>query len=100
MTPDEVRDLVLEHRMIAVLRLASGAEARQAAAAVIAGGARLVEVTLTVPTALAVIRDLSRSAPAGVAIGAGTVLSVSDVEAAAAHGAGFLISPDVNPEVI
>jgi 2-dehydro-3-deoxyphosphogluconate aldolase/(4S)-4-hydroxy-2-oxoglutarate aldolase len=100
MDRDEARALLLGHRMIAVLRTPSAASALAAGRAVLAGGARLVEVTTTVPGAIEVLRELKAEVPANTAVGMGTVLSPADVERALAAGADFLISPDLNPAVV
>lgn len=60
-------------------------------------GIAIVEVTLDTPDALAAI---GRAADAGVTIGAGTVLTADDVRAAAEAGARFVVSPDLDDEVI
>jgi 2-dehydro-3-deoxyphosphogluconate aldolase/(4S)-4-hydroxy-2-oxoglutarate aldolase len=65
---------------------------------VIRGGIRLVEVTYSVPDAPAVMRALSDEAPAGVIIGAGTVLTRAEAVAAVAAGARFLIAPNISDD--
>jgi 2-dehydro-3-deoxyphosphogluconate aldolase / (4S)-4-hydroxy-2-oxoglutarate aldolase len=64
----------------------------------VAGGFRVVEVTLTTPSALELIAELA--ARPGVVTGAGTVLTVEEADAAVAHGARFLVSPVTDPVVI
>jgi len=96
----EMRRLLLEHRLVAVLRMHDSEAATRAGLAVIAGGARIVEVTWTVPGAAQVLATLKRSAAETVAVGAGTVLDERDLEVAIAAGADFAISPDVNEVLI
>jgi 2-dehydro-3-deoxyphosphogluconate aldolase/(4S)-4-hydroxy-2-oxoglutarate aldolase len=55
-------------------------------------------VTLTTPGALELIRDTARRP--GVVVGAGTVLTTAEADAAVAHGARFLVSPIVDEVVI
>src|SRR5262249_35658614 len=62
------------------------------ARALVRGGIRVIEVTLRTPTALRAIEAISRAEP-DIAVGAGTVLSVSDLRSAANAGAAFAISP-------
>lgn len=91
------------HRCSAILRTNLGAAVRPALDAAIAGGFRIVEVTLNTPGALDQLRDLSklRAAKAGdLVLGAGTVLTVEDAKAAMAAGARFLVSPVTDPQVI
>lgn len=62
------------------------------ARALVAGGIRMLEVTLRTPAALACIEAIAREVPEAV-VGAGTVRSDSDVRDAAGVGAQFLVSP-------
>lgn len=62
------------------------------ARALLAGGIRMLEVTLRTPQALASIEAIARDVPQAV-VGAGTVRSAADVQAAALAGARFLVSP-------
>lgn len=62
------------------------------ARALVRGGIRVIEVTLRTPAALKAIEAIARAEPA-IKVGAGTVLSVSDLHSAADAGAAFAISP-------
>ncbi|MES2976959.1 MAG: bifunctional 4-hydroxy-2-oxoglutarate aldolase/2-dehydro-3-deoxy-phosphogluconate aldolase [Pseudomonadota bacterium] len=62
------------------------------ARALVAGGIRMLEITLRTPVALACIEAIARDVPEAVA-GAGTVRSASDAQAAAMAGARFMVSP-------
>ena len=62
------------------------------ARALLAGGIRMLEVTLRTTVALACIEAIARDVPEAV-VGAGTVRSVADARAAAAAGARFAVSP-------
>jgi 2-dehydro-3-deoxyphosphogluconate aldolase / (4S)-4-hydroxy-2-oxoglutarate aldolase len=90
-------ELLGRERASAILRANDAEVGRRALDAAIAGGFRVVEVTLTTPRALELIADAA-SRP-GVVAGAGTVLTVEEAEAAVAHGARFLVSP-VTDEVV
>ena len=69
------------------------------ARALLAGGLRTIEVTLRTPAALRAIEAIAREVP-GIAVGAGTVLSVEDLRAAADAGATFAISPGATPALL
>lgn len=99
MDPRSVMDVVRAHRLIAVIRAASGEAALGAARAVARGGIRLVEVTYSVPDAPAVMRQLVADAHAGVVVGAGTVLTAKQAADALSAGARFLIAPNVSDAV-
>ena len=62
------------------------------ARALVAGGIRMLEVTLRTPVALACIEAIAREVPDAV-VGAGTVRSAADAQAAAMAGARFAVSP-------
>ena len=96
MDKQQVRDQILEIGVVPVVRAASAAEARLAAQAVCDGGIPIVEITMTVPGAVDVIRELRRSAPASVLIGAGTVLDAEAARRCLDAGAQFLVSPGLN----
>jgi Entner-Doudoroff aldolase len=91
-------ELMRRERACAILRTDDAFAAPPAMDAAIAGGFRIVEVTLTTPGALELVAALSRRGD--VTVGAGTVLTVADAEAAVAAGARFVVSPVTDPEVI
>ena len=62
------------------------------ARALVAGGIRMLEVTLRTPNALACIEAIARDMPEAV-VGAGTVRSAADAQACAMAGARFVVSP-------
>ena len=65
-----------------------------------AGGVRAMEVTLNSPGALEAIADLRETLGEDLLVGAGTVRSPEDVEAAAGAGAAFLVSPNFDPDSV
>jgi 2-dehydro-3-deoxyphosphogluconate aldolase / (4S)-4-hydroxy-2-oxoglutarate aldolase len=78
--------------VIPVIVLADEAHAVPLARALVAGGIRMLEVTLRTPVALACIEAITRDVPEAV-VGAGTVRSAADAQAAAMAGARFAVSP-------
>jgi 2-dehydro-3-deoxyphosphogluconate aldolase/(4S)-4-hydroxy-2-oxoglutarate aldolase len=78
--------------VIPVIVLSEVAHAVPLARALVAGGIRMLEVTLRTPVALACIEAIAREVPEAVA-GAGTVRSATDAQAAARAGARFAVSP-------
>ena len=86
---------------VLIVRLESAERAEQVAEAAIAGGFRALEITLSIPGAVDVIRQLSaKHGPNGVAIGAGTVLDEHSAYECIRAGADFLVSPQLNPAMI
>lgn len=100
------RDLVRifsEDRLVAVIRTPTAELARKASRAMSEAGIRLIEITLTVPDAFAVIEELATDdafASKGAIVGAGTVLSGAQAQGALLAGARFLVSAVLVPEMI
>jgi len=67
--------------------------------ALLAGGIRVLEITLRTPVSVAAIGAISREVP-GAIVGAGTVTSGEQLETVAAAGAVFAISPGLTPELL
>ncbi len=78
--------------VIPVIVLTDVAHAVPLARALLAGGVRMLEVTLRTPQALACMEAIARDVPQAV-LGAGTVRSAADARAAAAAGVRFAVSP-------
>ncbi|MEO1330068.1 MAG: bifunctional 4-hydroxy-2-oxoglutarate aldolase/2-dehydro-3-deoxy-phosphogluconate aldolase [Pseudomonadota bacterium] len=85
--------------VIPVLVVDDVAHAAPLAEALVAGGLRALEVTLRTPVALDVIRAMRAAAPEAV-VGAGTLLSARDVEAAIEAGVAFGVSPGAPAPVL
>src|SRR5216684_2846094 len=96
MEKQTVRERIVEIGVVPVVRASSAREARIAANAVCEGGIPIVEITMTVPGAVDVIRELARSAGAEILIGAGTVLNAEIARRCLDAGAQFLVSPGFN----
>lgn len=86
--------------LIAILRGLTTLEAPDVGQVLFDAGLRLIEVPLNRPDALEAMRALIQIAPDDASIGAGTVLSCRDVDAAMETGAKFIVSPNCEPEVI
>lgn len=100
MDKQKVRDRIVEIGVVPVVRASSAEEARMAADAVCEGGIAIAEITMTVPGAVELIRELTRSGPGDVLVGAGTVLNLEAAKRCLDAGAEFLVSPGLNLEVI
>ena len=84
---------ILENKIVAIVRGVRPDAVPDIAAALHAGGIRLLEITLNSPDALAVIRNLSVRMGDRLLVGAGTVLDAAEAQAAIDAGARFIISP-------
>lgn len=96
---ERVRKEIERVGIVPVVRASSADEARLATQAVAEGGIPIVEITLTVPGAVALIADLVRHA-AGVLVGAGTILDIKTARQCLDAGAQFLVCPGFDPETI
>jgi len=99
MNVEEIIRRIGETGIVPVIRAANSAEASRAVEAVCAGGISIVEITMTVPDAPRVLREVAR-ANSDFLIGAGTVLNAKQAEICIDAGARFLVSPGLAPEVI
>jgi 2-dehydro-3-deoxyphosphogluconate aldolase/(4S)-4-hydroxy-2-oxoglutarate aldolase len=86
------RDVMHDAPVIPVIVLADVEHAVPLARALVAGGIRMLEVTLRTAAAIACIEAIAREVP-GAVVGAGTVRNVGDAQAAAKAGAQFFVSP-------
>jgi len=99
MTREEIRARIEEIGIIPAVRLHSAEDALFAAEAVCAGAIPIVEVTMTVPGAVDVIRALTRHHPE-VLVGAGTVFNVETARRCLDAGARFLTTPGLDMEIV
>lgn len=100
MTKDEVLRIILDTKVIAVIRMADTEKLAKVIEAVQKGGVRAIEITMTTPGALGVIKNISEQREPGVVIGAGTVLDPETAESVIRAGAEFVVSPVLNKKVI
>ena len=91
-------DLVSHGPVIPVIVLQRVADAVPLARALVAGGVRVLEVTLRTPVALECMRAIVREVP-GAIVGAGTIRSVADAQAAKDAGCQFGVSPGYHPDI-
>jgi 2-dehydro-3-deoxyphosphogluconate aldolase/(4S)-4-hydroxy-2-oxoglutarate aldolase len=99
MTREEIRARIEEIGIIPAVRLYSAEDAMFAAAAVCDGGIPIVEVTMTVPGAVEVIRRLKGEHPE-VVVGAGTLFHVEKARRCLDAGADFLTMPGLDHEIV
>jgi 2-dehydro-3-deoxyphosphogluconate aldolase / (4S)-4-hydroxy-2-oxoglutarate aldolase len=100
MTIDDVIRRIGEIGIVPVVRAASVDQATRAVEAICAGGIPIVEITMTVPDAIAVIRHVARQYRSDVLIGAGTVTTAAQAEMSIAAGAEFIVSPGLSFPVL
>ncbi len=102
-TPQRVADVVAAVEragIVAVIRIKDPAKLRDVVDAIADGGIRALEITMTVPGAVELIRDLAPTLPDGFILGAGTVLDAETVARVADAGARYVVSPVFRRSVI
>jgi 2-dehydro-3-deoxyphosphogluconate aldolase / (4S)-4-hydroxy-2-oxoglutarate aldolase len=92
MTKEKVLEQLHAVGIVPVLRASSSKLALTMATAISAGGVPVMEVTMTVPDALSVMRTLVRTSPE-ILLGAGTVLNAEQARRCVDEGAQFIVSP-------
>ncbi|MDR2394409.1 MAG: bifunctional 4-hydroxy-2-oxoglutarate aldolase/2-dehydro-3-deoxy-phosphogluconate aldolase [Treponema sp.] len=85
--------------IVPVIKIDDGAQAVPLAQALMAGGIPCAEVTFRTTQAEEAIRRIKAAVP-DILVGAGTVLSVAQVDKAISAGAQFIVSPGFNPHVV
>lgn len=91
-------DLVSYGPVIPVIVLQRVQDAVPLAEALVAGGVRVLEVTMRTPVALQCIEAIAKAVPDAI-VGAGTIRSAADAQAAKNAGSVFGVSPGYTPEV-
>lgn len=99
MFPADLQARIEREGVVAVLVVDSAGDAVPLARALLAGGISILELTLRTPAALEAVRAIRSEVPAAT-VGAGTVLSPSQVEELVRAGAAFGVAPGASPGVI
>lgn len=89
----EVMERIRQVGLVPVVRASSADQAFAAVEAIRAGGIPILEITLTVPGAIVVIRELAKRLGDDALIGAGTVLDAETAQRCIDAGARFIVSP-------
>ena len=100
MTKEEVLSKISEYGVVAVIRMNDPKKLSKVIEAIRLGGVKCIEITMSVPGAVDIIRTLSSTLPTDVLLGAGTVTSAKNAEDVIAAGAKFVVSPILNFDVI
>ena len=95
-----VLDIIQKHKIVAIVRLDDLSTAQHITGALVEGGIRAIEFTLTNPDAVKTIAAMRKTVDEAVAIGAGSVITVDQVRAVADAGAQFIVSPVSKQDVI
>lgn len=94
-----IREIVEQKKIIAVLTIEDALDAVPVAKALSAGGVKAIELTLRTPAAIEGIKRIRAEVP-DVIVAAGTVLKPEQVDEVVKAGAHFAVSPGINPRVL
>jgi 2-dehydro-3-deoxyphosphogluconate aldolase/(4S)-4-hydroxy-2-oxoglutarate aldolase len=98
--PETTAQILERVGLIPVLRARNAGQAHAVVQAMLAGGVTVVEVTMTVPGALDVLKELKEEYGAKLLLGSGTVTTADQAQATIDAGAEFVVSPSLHPAVI
>src|SRR5437667_387648 len=91
---------ILDCGIVAVVRSPDSQQLVEVARALADGGVRAVEITMSVPDALDVLRQVRQALGDRVVLGAGTILDPESARAALLAGAEYIVAPTLNLDVI
>ncbi|MEA2260905.1 MAG: 2-dehydro-3-deoxyphosphogluconate aldolase / (4S)-4-hydroxy-2-oxoglutarate aldolase [Acidobacteriaceae bacterium] len=97
---EETKKILERVALVPVLRATSVQAGHSLVDAMIAGGVTVVEVTMTVPNALTLLRELKQRHGDTLLLGSGTVTDAAQVEATVNAGAEFVVSPSLHLDVV
>jgi len=96
----EIIQALLEAKIVAIVRTARPDPIPAICQALLKGGITAIEITLTVPEALAAIRQVRTQFGSQILLGAGSVLEAQSCRAAVEAGAEYIVTPVTKPETI
>src|SRR5207248_1480512 len=91
---------ILDSGIVAVVRSQDSQQLVEVVRALAEGGVHVVEITMSVPNALDVLRQVRQALGDKVLLGAGTVLDPETARAVLLAGAEYIVAPTVNLDVI
>jgi len=100
LTQETTAQILERVALIPVLRARSAGQAHAVVLAMLAGGVTVVEVTMTVPGAVDLLKELKSEYGAKLLLGSGTVTTAAQAQATIDAGAEFVVSPSLHPDVI
>lgn len=96
----KILEKIEESGVIAVIRLNDGKQLQEIISALAAGGVTALEITMTTPSALDLMKEFTKTISSDFIIGAGSVLDAETARLAILSGAQFIVGPVLNLEMI
>ena len=100
MNHNETLQSILTNGVVAVIRMKDPAKLLKVIEAIRVGGVKCIEITMTVPGAVEIIREVSKTVPSDVLVGAGTVTDEKTADAVMDAGAKFVVGPILREGII
>ena len=97
---EKISASIIDAGLVAIVRVHHPELALPIAKALVAGGIRAVELTMTIPNALDAIRTIDRELGNNILLGVGTVIDDDTCKAAIDAGAKYIISPITKPSLV
>lgn len=100
MSRERIVERIIDDKAVAVIRLRTSQNFLKVAEALYEGGISILEITMTTPNALALIKETVARMPGDVLIGAGSVLDAETAQRVIDAGAKYVVSPVFKAEII
>lgn len=100
MKRNEILNIILEEKAVAVIRLEDSNKLKKVIDALSIGGIKIAEITMTVPNAIELIKKISDEVSSDIIIGVGSVLNSKTAKEAINAGAKYVVSPVLKEEII
>lgn len=100
MTKEQIVARVKDKAAVAVIRMTDAKKLLNVIDAINKGGVSIVEITMTVPNALKMIEEVSKSVSGEVTVGVGSVLNAQTALQAVDAGARFVVGPIFKKEIV
>jgi 2-dehydro-3-deoxyphosphogluconate aldolase/(4S)-4-hydroxy-2-oxoglutarate aldolase len=100
MSRTKIVERIIDDKAVAVIRLRKSQNFLKVAEALYEGGISILEITMTTPNALALIKETVAQMPDDVLIGAGSVLDADTAQRVINAGARYVVSPVFKPQII
>lgn len=91
---------VLKRKSVAVIRLKDSTKLKKVIEAISLGGVTVAEITMTVPNAIELIKNITTEVSDEIIIGVGSVLDIQTAKDAIKSGAKYVVSPILKKEII
>jgi 2-dehydro-3-deoxyphosphogluconate aldolase / (4S)-4-hydroxy-2-oxoglutarate aldolase len=93
-------NIILNNKAVAVIRMTDSSKLIKVAEAIFKGGIKSIEITMTVPGALKIIEEASKTVGDFINIGVGSVLNKQTANDAVNAGAKYIVSPVFKLEIV